>query len=76
VIDTVAKSFEIKIDHDAVALGNVSLRLGHRLVGRSTFGSASGARTGFVGRSVVVAIAHGSSPGNSALKAGVFFATV
>ncbi len=35
VIDSVEKFFEIKIDHDAVALGNVSLRLGHRLVGRS-----------------------------------------
>jgi site-specific DNA recombinase len=35
VIDSVEEFFEIKIDHDVVALGDVSLRLGHRLVGRS-----------------------------------------
>src|ERR1700757_1234753 len=35
VIDSVEKFFEIKIDHDAVALGDVSLCLGHRLVGGS-----------------------------------------
>ena len=34
VIDSVEEFFEIKIDH-AVALGDVSLRLGHRLVGGS-----------------------------------------
>jgi hypothetical protein len=35
VIDSVEEFFEIEIDHDVVALGDVSLRLGHRLVGRS-----------------------------------------
>src|SRR6201993_2773498 len=35
VIDSVEKFFEIKIDHDAVALGDISLCLGHRLVGGS-----------------------------------------
>ena len=35
MIDLVEKFFEIKIDHDAVALGDVALRLGHRLVGGS-----------------------------------------
>ena len=33
VIDPVEKFFEIEVNHDAVALGNVALRLGHRLVG-------------------------------------------
>ena len=33
VIDPVEKFLEVKIDHDAVALGDVSLRPGHRLVG-------------------------------------------
>jgi site-specific DNA recombinase len=33
VIDSVEKFFEIKINHYAVALGNVLLRLGHRLMG-------------------------------------------
>lgn len=32
VIDSIEKSFEIKIDHVAVALGNVALRLGYRLM--------------------------------------------
>src|ERR1700747_2716692 len=33
MIDPVEKFLEIKVNHDAVARGNVSLRLGHRLVG-------------------------------------------
>src|SRR5229473_1970082 len=33
VIDPVEKFFEIKVNHDVVARGNVSLRLGHRLMG-------------------------------------------
>jgi hypothetical protein len=33
MIDPVEKFFEIKVNHNAVALGNVSLRLGHRLMG-------------------------------------------
>src|SRR5258708_30163546 len=32
MIDPVEKFFEIKVNHDAVARGNVSLRLGHRLM--------------------------------------------
>jgi hypothetical protein len=32
VIDPVEKFFEVNIDHDAVALGDVLLCLGHRLV--------------------------------------------
>ena len=35
VIDSVEEFFEIKVDHDAVALGDVLLRLGHRLMGGS-----------------------------------------
>ena len=35
MIDSVEEFFEIKIDHDAVALSDVSLRLGHCLVGGS-----------------------------------------
>jgi hypothetical protein len=30
---TFQKFFEIEVNHDAVAFGNVSLRLGHRLMG-------------------------------------------
>ena len=33
VIDPVEEFFEIKVDHDAVARGNVLLRLGHGLMG-------------------------------------------
>ena len=33
MIDPVEKSFEIKVNHDIVARGNVSLRLGYRLMG-------------------------------------------
>src|SRR5437773_12064866 len=33
MIDPVEKFFEIKVNHDTVARGNVSLRLGHRLMG-------------------------------------------
>ena len=33
MIDPVEKFFEIKVNHDVVARGNVSLRLGHRLMG-------------------------------------------
>jgi hypothetical protein len=33
MIDPVEKFFEIEVNHDAVARGNVSLRLGHRLMG-------------------------------------------
>jgi hypothetical protein len=33
VIDPVEEFFEIQVNHDAVARGNVSLRLGHRLMG-------------------------------------------
>src|SRR6266436_5185551 len=33
MIDPVEKFLEIKVNHDAVARGNVSLRLGHRLMG-------------------------------------------
>src|SRR5258707_13928365 len=33
MIDPVEKFFEIKVNYDAVARGNVSLRLGHRLMG-------------------------------------------
>src|SRR5690348_2208358 len=33
MIDPVEKFFEIKVNHNAVARGNVSLRLGHRLMG-------------------------------------------
>ena len=33
VLDPVEKCFEIKVNHDVVARGNVSLRLGHRLMG-------------------------------------------
>src|ERR1700739_251483 len=33
MIDSVEKFFEVEINHDAVALGNVLLRLGYRLVG-------------------------------------------
>src|SRR5260370_31753242 len=33
VIDPLEKFFEIKVNHDVVARGNVSLRLGHRLIG-------------------------------------------
>jgi hypothetical protein len=36
VIDPVEKFFEIKVNHDVVARGNVSLRLGHRLMGRAS----------------------------------------
>ena len=36
VIDPVEKLFEVKIDHDAVALGDVLLCPGHRLVGGSS----------------------------------------
>jgi len=36
VIDPVEKFFEVKIDHDAVALGDVLLCPGHRLVGGSS----------------------------------------
>ena len=32
---TRSKFFEIKVNHNAVARGNVSLRLGHRLMGRA-----------------------------------------
>ena len=32
MIDPVEKFFEIKVNHDAVTRGNVSLRLGHRLM--------------------------------------------
>ena len=32
MIDPVEKLFEIKVNHDAVTRGNVSLRLGHRLM--------------------------------------------
>jgi hypothetical protein len=32
MIDPVEKFFEIEVDHDAAAFGNVSLRLGHRLM--------------------------------------------
>jgi hypothetical protein len=35
VIDPVEEFFEIKIDHDVVAFGDVSLRLSHRLAGGS-----------------------------------------
>ena len=33
MIDPVEKFFEIKVNYDAVARGNVLLRLGHRLMG-------------------------------------------
>jgi len=33
VIDSVEKLFEIEINHDVIALGNVLLRVGHCLVG-------------------------------------------
>src|SRR5690349_12016056 len=33
MIDPVEKFFEIKVNYDTVALGNVLLRLGHRLMG-------------------------------------------
>src|SRR5207253_2329410 len=33
VIDPVEKFFEIKVNHDAVARGNILLRLGYRLMG-------------------------------------------
>jgi len=36
MIDSVEKFFEIKVNHNAVAFGNVSLRLGHRLMGRAS----------------------------------------
>ena len=32
---TFQKFFEIKVDHNAVARGNIALRLGHRLMGRA-----------------------------------------
>src|SRR6516165_10598409 len=35
MIDPVEKFFEIKVDHNAVARGNIALRLGHRLMGRA-----------------------------------------
>ena len=42
MIDPVEKFFEIKVNHDAVAPGNVSLRLGHRLMsGNVPVGSRS-----------------------------------
>ena len=37
----VEKFFEIQVNHDAVAFGNVSLRLGHRLMGRARPARAS-----------------------------------
>jgi hypothetical protein len=33
VIDPVEKSFEVEVNNDTVAFGNVALRLGYRLVG-------------------------------------------
>jgi hypothetical protein len=33
VIDSVEKTFEVEVDNDAVAFGNIALRLGYRLVG-------------------------------------------
>src|SRR5438132_13364319 len=36
VIDPIEKFSEIKVNHDAVARGNVSLRLGHRLMSRTS----------------------------------------
>jgi hypothetical protein len=36
MIDPVEKLFEIEVNHDAVAFGNVSLRLGHRLMSRAS----------------------------------------
>src|SRR4029453_5882415 len=35
VIDSVEKFFEIEVDHDVVAVGDIPLRLGHRLMGGS-----------------------------------------
>src|SRR5271166_3365618 len=35
VVNSVEKSFEVEINDDVVALGNVALRLGHRLMGRT-----------------------------------------
>ena len=36
MIDPVEKFFQIKVNHNAVARGNVSLRLGHRLMGAAS----------------------------------------
>ena len=55
MIDPVEKFFEIKVNHDAVAFGNVSLRLGHRLMGGASRSEAvkfnaavaAGSPTGF-----------------------------
>ena len=35
MIDPVEEFFEIKVNHNAVARGNIALRLGHRLMGRA-----------------------------------------
>ena len=35
VINSIEKLFEVEINHDVIALGNVTLRLGHRLMGRA-----------------------------------------
>src|SRR5215510_8614269 len=36
VIDSVEKFLEIQVDHDVVAFGDIPLRLGHRLMGRTS----------------------------------------
>jgi hypothetical protein len=36
VVNSVEKFFEVEINDDVVALGDVSLRLGHRLMGRAS----------------------------------------
>src|SRR6202161_1690723 len=35
MVDSIEEFFEVEINHDIVALGNVTLRLGHRLVRRA-----------------------------------------
>ena len=35
VIDPIEELFKVEINHDIVALGNVTLRLGHRLMSRT-----------------------------------------
>jgi hypothetical protein len=36
VIDSVEKFFEIQVDHNVVAFGDIPLRLGYRLMGRTS----------------------------------------
>ena len=40
VINSIEKSFEVEVNHIAVALGNVALRLGYRLMGGASWAEA------------------------------------